>query len=100
MRCVSEMVGVHPVGAAGERWSSQLWADAQDWCLGQANCTGIMLFVGTHTLNCHHWCGRPQFCDGPIGDDDSMELSDSWDMFVRIPGFSDAAVTEAVSARP
>merc|ERR1712113_1223350 len=38
-RCTSEMVGVHPVGGSGVRWSAQLWTDAQEWCIGQANCT-------------------------------------------------------------
>merc|ERR1719440_1553303 len=95
MRCVSEMVGVHPVGGPGVRWSSQLLAEAQDWCLGQANCTGIMLFVGQHTLNCHHWCGRPQFCDGPIDVDNGVEPSADWNLFALGPGAGGCAGGDA-----
>mmetsp|Transcript_126895 Transcript_126895/g.353346 ORF Transcript_126895/g.353346 Transcript_126895/m.353346 type:complete len:226 (+) Transcript_126895:75-752(+) len=82
-RCTSEMVGVHPVGGPGMRWSAKLWTDAQSWCLAESACTGIMLYVGTHTLNCHHWCGRPQFCSGPIDDQDGVEPSAEWNLFVR-----------------
>ncbi|CAK0846547.1 unnamed protein product, partial [Prorocentrum cordatum] len=82
-RCVSEMVGVHPVGGEGHRWSAQLWADAQDWCLAHDNCTGIMLYVGAHAMNCHYWCGRPQFCDGPIVGDEGTESSGEWNLFAR-----------------
>uniref|UniRef100_A0A7S4Q5A6 SCP domain-containing protein n=1 Tax=Alexandrium monilatum TaxID=311494 RepID=A0A7S4Q5A6_9DINO len=82
-RCTSEMVGVHPVGGPGVRWSAQLWGDAQDWCLSQPECTGIMLYVGKHTLNCHHWCGRPQFCNGEIRGEDGTEPSAEWNLFVR-----------------
>ena len=37
-RCTSEMVGVHPIGGVGTRWSAQLWEDAQDWCLANEGC--------------------------------------------------------------
>jgi len=83
-RCTSEMVGVHPVGGPGVRWSAKLWADAQGWCIAEPGCTGIMLYVGRHTLNCHHWCGRPQFCSGPIGESD-VEASEDWNLFIRLP---------------
>jgi len=82
-RCTSEMVGVHPVGGSGERWSAQLWGEAQDWCLERPECTGIMLFVGTHNLNCHHWCGRPQFCSGQISGEEGVEASADWNLWVR-----------------
>merc|ERR1712216_791053 len=94
-RCTSEMVGVHPVGGAGVRWSKRLWEDAQDWCLAQADCTGIMLFVGRHTLNCHHWCGRPQFCNGPIADDEGLEESTDWNLFARGPSNESGAASES-----
>lgn len=84
-RCTSEAVGVHPIGGPGERWSAKLWQDAQDWCLAEDNCTGIMVFVGKHTLNCHHWCGRPQFCDGPFDSDGGVEPSADWNLFARGP---------------
>merc|ERR1712224_508559 len=91
-RCTSEMVGVHPVGGPAVRWSKQLWEDAQDWCVTQNNCTGIMLFVGKHTLNCHHWCGRPQFCSGPIEKDsgNGIEASESWNLWFRTPDAADS----------
>ena len=41
-----EVVGVHPVGGVGVRWSGALWESAQQWCLENAECTGIMLLVG------------------------------------------------------
>eukprot|EP00435_Cladocopium_sp_Y103_P031316 s162_g7.t3 len=58
MRCTSEMVGVHPIGGVGTRWSAQLWADAQDWCMANAGCTGIMLYVGSNTMHCNFWCAK------------------------------------------
>ncbi|CAE8678434.1 unnamed protein product [Polarella glacialis] len=82
-RCVSEMVGVHPVGGPGSRWSAGLWDEAQDWCLAQGNCTGIMLYVGKNTMNCHHWCGRPQFCSGLIDDNSGVEVSEEWNLWAR-----------------
>ncbi|CAE7739275.1 ylyB [Symbiodinium pilosum] len=66
MRCSSEMVGTHPVGGVSVRWSVALWESAQQWCLESVECTGIMLYVGSNTMNCHSWCGRPQFCSGRI----------------------------------
>mmetsp|Transcript_114710 Transcript_114710/g.319025 ORF Transcript_114710/g.319025 Transcript_114710/m.319025 type:complete len:121 (+) Transcript_114710:183-545(+) len=82
-RCASEMVGVHPVGGVGERWSRALWEETQDWCLAQQNCTGVMLYVGRDTMNCHYWCARPQFCSGPIVSDADLEESKEWNLFVR-----------------
>lgn len=84
-RCTSEQQGVHPIGGPGERWTAQLWEDAQDWCVAQDNCTGIMVFVGKHTLNCHHWCARPQFCDGPIDSEGGIEPSADWNLFALGP---------------
>jgi len=96
-RCGSEMVGVHPVGGPGLRWSAQLWADAQDWCSAQANCTGIMLYVGKHTMNCHYWCARPQFCAGPIAQAEDVEPSEEWNLFIKLPAADseDGGVTAA-----
>eukprot|EP00928_Gymnodinium_smaydae_P004096 TRINITY_DN11428_c0_g1_i1.p2 TRINITY_DN11428_c0_g1~~TRINITY_DN11428_c0_g1_i1.p2 ORF type:complete len:249 (-),score=53.17 TRINITY_DN11428_c0_g1_i1:99-845(-) len=82
-RCTSEMVGVHPIGAPAERWSKELWSSAQDWCLDQANCTGIMLYVGKQSMNCHQWCGRPQFCSEPITENEGFETSTDWNLFVK-----------------
>lgn len=84
-RCTSEMVGVHPVGGVGHRWSVALWEAAQDWCLGQPNCTAIMLYVGNNTLNCHHWCGRPQFCHEVVSEQGGTEPNGAWNLFVRAP---------------
>lgn len=39
MRCASEMVGVHPVGGAGVRWSAALWESAQQWCSENKECS-------------------------------------------------------------
>lgn len=82
VRCVSELVGVTPVGGPGVRWTRQLWEDAQDWCLAVDNCTGIMLFVGEDELHRHHWSGRPQFCDGVLVDQGLKQVPD-WNLFVR-----------------
>eukprot|EP00930_Biecheleria_cincta_P074519 TRINITY_DN61733_c0_g1_i1.p1 TRINITY_DN61733_c0_g1~~TRINITY_DN61733_c0_g1_i1.p1 ORF type:complete len:202 (-),score=40.75 TRINITY_DN61733_c0_g1_i1:253-825(-) len=82
-RCASEMVGVHPVGGPGVRFSAELWESAQRWCLDQASCTGVMLYVGNSTMNCHHWCGRPQFCDGDVADASGLEESEEWNLWSR-----------------
>ncbi|CAE7352636.1 ylyB [Symbiodinium natans] len=85
MRCVSEVVGVHPVGGVGVRWSGALWESAQQWCLENAECTGIMLYVGSNTMNCNSWCGRPQFCNGQIDAAASagVEESSEWNLWVK-----------------
>merc|ERR1712110_1000408 len=83
MRCTSEMFGVHPVGGIGVGWTAELFNEAQDWCLAQENCTGIMLFVGQQSVNCHQWCGRPQFCSELITDDEGFEKSADWNLYVR-----------------
>ncbi|CAE7215738.1 ylyB [Symbiodinium sp. CCMP2592] len=85
MRCASEMVGVHPVGGAGVRWSGALWESAQQWCSENAECTGIMVYVGSNTMNCNSWCGRPQFCDGRIDAAESagVEESSEWNLWVK-----------------
>eukprot|EP00933_Yihiella_yeosuensis_P038370 TRINITY_DN32306_c0_g1_i1.p1 TRINITY_DN32306_c0_g1~~TRINITY_DN32306_c0_g1_i1.p1 ORF type:complete len:242 (+),score=34.67 TRINITY_DN32306_c0_g1_i1:78-803(+) len=85
MRCTSEVVGKHPVGGQGVRWSADLWSEAQEWCLQQEDCTGIMLYVGSNQMNCHHWCSRPQFCNGAISEDSGVEASADWNLWVRGP---------------
>lgn len=87
MRCTSEMVGVHPIGGVGTRWSAQLWADAQDWCLANSGCTGIMLYVGSNSMHCNFWCGRPQFCSDSMQPDTTagVEESGDWNLWVKEP---------------
>eukprot|EP00929_Paragymnodinium_shiwhaense_P089201 TRINITY_DN49397_c0_g1_i2.p1 TRINITY_DN49397_c0_g1~~TRINITY_DN49397_c0_g1_i2.p1 ORF type:complete len:134 (-),score=12.74 TRINITY_DN49397_c0_g1_i2:447-848(-) len=93
-RCSSEMVGVHPTGGPGVRWSKALWESTQDWCRSNDNCSGVMLYVGKHDVNCHHWCGRPQFCSGLLphsvenpheGAADTLEQSGDWNLFMKLP---------------
>ncbi|CAK9078509.1 Putative RNA pseudouridine synthase YlyB [Durusdinium trenchii] len=85
MRCTSEMVGLHPVGGVGTRWSAQLWSEAQSWCLQNAPCTGIMLYVGGNTMNCNAWCGRPQFCSDSmdVAAELGVERSGEWNLWVN-----------------
>eukprot|EP00434_Breviolum_minutum_P012293 symbB.v1.2.010835.t2/scaffold683.1/size173061/8 len=85
MRCTSEMVGVHPIGGVGTRWSAQLWDDAQDWCLQNTGCTGIMLYVGGNTMHCNFWCGRPQFCSESMQPSEKagVEESEDWNLWVK-----------------
>eukprot|EP00927_Polykrikos_kofoidii_P056285 TRINITY_DN50438_c0_g1_i1.p1 TRINITY_DN50438_c0_g1~~TRINITY_DN50438_c0_g1_i1.p1 ORF type:complete len:231 (+),score=50.98 TRINITY_DN50438_c0_g1_i1:89-781(+) len=80
-RCVAEMKGIHPVGKVGERWSLALFESAQDWCIAQSNCTGIMLYVGKRSMHCHQWCGRPQFCSAPADTPEGREDNPDWSLF-------------------
>ncbi|CAJ1402558.1 unnamed protein product [Effrenium voratum] len=82
-RCSSEMVGVHPVGSVGSRRSEEIWDAAQQWCHTNAECTGIMLYVGSNTLNCNYWCGRPQFCNGDLEAEGAVEPSSEWNLWVK-----------------
>eukprot|EP00392_Amoebophrya_sp_AT5.2_P015213 g15412.t1 len=93
VRCKGEMKGVHPIGNKGEAWTQAIWNDAQEWCsTPDNNCTGIMQFVsnssaGGGTLNCHHWCGVPQFCtdwEPEEGEDDEITIpSNDWNLWYR-----------------
>ncbi|CAE8666489.1 unnamed protein product [Polarella glacialis] len=100
-RC-AELQGVYPLGGVGEAWSEALLQAATQLCDAEAQCAGVMRYVGDNAEHCQDWCGRPQFCT-TLSTGEGFSANTLWVSYVKAELYPATAGHEAVqqgSARP
>mmetsp|Transcript_168515 Transcript_168515/g.535902 ORF Transcript_168515/g.535902 Transcript_168515/m.535902 type:complete len:819 (-) Transcript_168515:69-2525(-) len=83
VRC-EEVVGVHPLGSVGQPWTDELLATAEALCDVDAECLGVMRYIGTLEAHCNDWCGRPQFCAASGVSEGGLSLNSAWASFIKV----------------